>query len=60
MKRWTKRVDSNVGKSKNEGPGRRQYTYSLYTDLRDKSNGFWDRTNSSENTKCQIITLLSL
>ena len=40
MKGWTKRVDSNVGKSKNESPDRRQYVYSLYTDSRDKSNEF--------------------
>ena len=40
MKRGTKGVDSNVEKSKNESPGRRQYVYSLYTDLRDKGNEF--------------------
>ena len=56
MKEWTKGVDSNVGKSKNESPGRRQYVYSLYTDSKDKGNRFWDRTDSSENTRCQIVT----
>ena len=51
MKEWTKGVDSNVGKSKNESLSRRQYVYSLYTDSRDKGNGFQDRTDSSRNAK---------
>ena len=51
MKEWTKGVDSNVGKSKNKSFSKRQYTYSLYTDLRDKSNEFQDRTDSSGNAR---------
>ena len=40
MKEQTKRVSSNVGKSKNEEFSKKQYVYSLYTDLKDKSNKF--------------------